>query len=79
MKGPRYTQAMAETWKSVPARELKAGDTIRLHGQVLHLARVEPSFLGRQGMLGLIEDNTERWFKGVSSEDADVEVLVQES
>ena len=70
---------MAETWKSVPARDLKVGDIIRLHGQVLHLARIETSFLGRDGMLGLIEDNSERWFKGASPEDADVEVLEPES
>jgi hypothetical protein len=67
---------MAESWKTITAAELKPGDTVRTgSGHVLRIARIEDAFMGRPGMLGLIEDSPGRWFKAVSPADAEVEVL----
>ena len=67
---------MAETWKSVPATDVKAGDEIRLQsGQSLIVSRVEPAFMGIPGMIAFIEDTPDRWFKQPMPGTTSVEVL----
>jgi hypothetical protein len=68
---------MTEAWKTIKASEVKPGDTIRVRGtEVLVVARIEPGFMGREGMLAFIEDSSDRWFKAPSPSDVDVELLV---
>jgi hypothetical protein len=67
---------MAETWKSVPATDVKAGDQIRLpSGQSLLVSRVETAFLGIPGMIAFIEDTPDRWFKQPMPSKNSVEIL----
>ena len=43
---------MAEQWTSVPVGEVQVGDRIRhVSGAVLTVSRIEPTFLGRPGMV----------------------------
>jgi hypothetical protein len=66
---------MAETWKSVPATDVQAGDEIRLQsGQSLLVSRIEPAFMGRAGMIAFIEDTPDRWFKQPMPSSTSVEV-----
>jgi hypothetical protein len=67
---------MPETWKSVPAAEVKPGDQIRLpSGQSLLVSHVEPAFMGIPTMIAFIEDTPERWFKQPMPSANSVEVL----
>ncbi len=67
---------MADTWKTVPVTEVAVGDRIR-HGSgaELEVSRIEPTFLGRDGMIAFIEDTPERWFKAPVPKDGTIEVL----
>jgi hypothetical protein len=67
---------MAETWKSVPATDVKAGDQIRLQsGQSLTVSHIEAAFMGIPGMIAFIEDTPDRWFKQPMPGSTSVEVL----
>jgi hypothetical protein len=67
---------MAETWKSVPAADVKPGDQIRLpSGQSLLVSRVEAAFFGMPTMIAFIEDTPDRWFKQPMPSANSVEVL----
>jgi hypothetical protein len=71
---------MTETWKTIKASEASPGDTIRsASGVALLVARIEEPFMGRDGMLAFIEDNSDRWFKMPCPIDAEIEVLVEPS
>jgi hypothetical protein len=66
---------MADTWKTVKAEQVKAGETVRTQsGSVVIVSRVETSFMGMPNMLAFIEDTPDRWFKQPMTADADVEV-----
>ncbi len=66
---------MSDTWKTVKAQDVKAGDTIRTQsGDVLIVSRVEASFFGRPNMVAFIEDTPDRWFKQPMLSDSDVQV-----
>jgi hypothetical protein len=66
---------MSETWKSVKADAVRAGDSVRIQsGQVFLVSRIENPFLGLPTMLAFIEDTPDRWFKQPMLVDADVEV-----
>jgi hypothetical protein len=66
---------VSDTWKTVKAQEVKAGDTVRTQsGQVLMVSRIEAQFFGRSNMLAFIEDTPDRWFKQPMPSDSDVEV-----
>jgi hypothetical protein len=66
---------MADTWKTVKAEQVKAGETVRTQsGSVVVVSRVETSFMGMPNMLAFIEDTPDRWFKQPMTADADVEV-----
>ncbi len=67
---------MAETWKNVPAADVKPGDQIRLpSGQSLLVSRVEAAFMGIPGMIAFIEDTPERWYKQPMPSKNSVEIL----
>ena len=66
---------MADTWKTVKAEQVKAGETVRTQsGSVVIVSHVETSFMGMPNMLAFIEDTPDRWFKQPMTADADVEV-----
>jgi hypothetical protein len=67
---------MSDTWKTVKAQDVRAGDTVRTQsGAVLLVSRVEAPFFGRSNMVAFIEDTPDRWFKQPMQSDSDVEVL----
>jgi hypothetical protein len=66
---------MSDTWKTVKAEQVKAGDSVRTQsGEVVIVSRIDQSFMGRPNMLAFIEDTADRWFKQPMMADADVEV-----
>jgi hypothetical protein len=66
---------MSDTWKTVKADQVKAGDAVRIQsGAVVTVSRIEKSFMGMPNMLAFIEDTADRWFKQPMVADADVEV-----
>ena len=66
---------MSDTWRTVKAQDVKAGDTVRTQsGDVLIVSRVEAPFLGRPDMVAFIEDTPDRWFKQPMASDTDVEI-----
>jgi hypothetical protein len=66
---------MSDTWKTVKAQDVKAGDTVRTqNGGVVLVSRVEASFMGRSNMVAFIEDTPDRWFKQPMMADGEVEV-----
>jgi hypothetical protein len=66
---------MSDTWKTVKAQEVKAGDTVRTQsGAVVVVSRIEASFLGLSNMVAFIEDTPDRWFKQPVVSDAEVEI-----
>jgi hypothetical protein len=66
---------MSDTWKTVKAEQVKAGDAVRTTtGDVVTVSRIEKSFMGMPNMLAFIEDTADRWFKQPMVADADVEV-----
>jgi hypothetical protein len=65
---------MSETWATVPAREVKPGDQVRLaSGVELIATRIDPNFFGTT-MIAFIEDTPDRWYKQPVAEDTEVEV-----
>lgn len=73
MSGPTVPGA----WEVTAATRVAAGDRVRVGGDggtELIVSRVEPRFLGREGMVAFIEDTPERWLKVPVSTDAEVEV-----
>jgi hypothetical protein len=66
---------MSDTWRTVKAEQVKAGDAVRTQsGDVVTVSRIETSFMGLPNMLAFIEDTADRWFKQPMMADADVEV-----
>ncbi len=66
---------MAESWATVTASDVQAGDRIRLAtGAEMLVSRIERRFLGRDGLIAFIEDTPHRWYKQPVSEAAEVEV-----
>jgi hypothetical protein len=66
---------MAESWTTVTAAEVRAGDRVRLaSGVEMLVSRIETRLLGRDGLIAFIEDTAARWYKQPVSQAADVEV-----
>jgi hypothetical protein len=66
---------MSDTWKTVKALDVKAGDTVRTQsGVVVLVSRIEASFMGMPTMMAFIEDTPDRWFKQPTLSDAEVEI-----
>lgn len=67
----------APAWVARTARDVRPGDRVRVpaKGVELTVARVETAFLGREGLLCLVEDSPARWLAQPLAESADVEVL----
>ncbi len=62
-------------WMKVAAREVKAGDRIKLGtGDEFEVAKIEARFLGRDNMSAFIEDTPTRWHSYPMPLDAEVEV-----
>ena len=69
------TDAMADSWTTVTAADVRAGDRIRLaSGLEMLVSRIEPGLLGLPGLLAFIEDTPARWYKQPVQDTADVEV-----
>jgi hypothetical protein len=67
---------MADTWISGAVADVQPGDRVRLaSGREILASRIEPSFMGRDNMVALIEDTPERWFKQPVRSDAELEIL----
>jgi hypothetical protein len=66
---------MPDNWETKPAGQVVAGNRVRLRDVEITVARVEPNFLGRDGMIAFVEDTPERWLKVPTTADAEVEVL----
>jgi hypothetical protein len=57
------------------AADVQVGDRLRLAtGGELTVSRIEPDFLGMDGLVAFIEDSSERWFKQPVPLTAQVEV-----
>jgi hypothetical protein len=70
---------MAESWTTVPATEVRAGDRIRLKtGVEMVVSRIEPRFLGLDDLIAFIEDTPARWYKHTLSASAGVEIADRE-
>ena len=66
---------MAESWTTVTAAAVQAGDRIRLaNGVELLVSRIESRFLGLDGLIAFTEDTPARWYKHCVSQAAEVEV-----
>ena len=66
---------MTESWTTVTAATVHAGDHIRLaNGAEMLVSRIETRFLGRDGLIAFIEDTPARWYKQPISQEAEVEV-----
>ena len=52
---------MADEWTTVTVDVLAVGDRVRLRGDEFDVARIDAPFLGRDGMVCLIEDTPARW------------------
>jgi hypothetical protein len=60
---------MAESWTTVAAADVQAGDRIRLaSGLEMQVSRIEPR------LLAFIEDTPDRWYKQPVPATAEVEV-----
>jgi hypothetical protein len=71
---------MSDTWKSVKAQDVKAGDTVRTQsGAVVIVSRIEAPFLGLSNMVAFIEDTPDRWFKQPVVSESEVEVRTPSS
>jgi hypothetical protein len=69
---------MAESWTTVPATDVRAGDRIRLEtGVEMLVSRIEPRFLGLDGLIAVIEDTPARWYKHTLRVAAEVEVAAR--
>lgn len=67
---------MTESWVTVTAADVQAGDRIRLPaGLEMHVSRIEPAFFGMPDLLAFIEDTAARWYKQPMPRAAEVEVL----
>lgn len=63
-------------WQQATAADVAPGDRVRLaNGSVLTATRVEQDFLGRPGLLGLIEDSPVRWLARPMPGDTALEIL----
>jgi hypothetical protein len=66
---------MSENWTTVAASEVAVGERVRHRGFEFVVGRVDRNFLGREGMLCLIEDTPDRWHAYPAAATAEVEVL----
>ena len=70
---------MAESWTTVPATDVQAGDRIRFRtGFEMLVSRIERQFLGRDDLIAFIEDTPARWYKHPVATAAELEVASQE-
>ena len=65
---------MTDSWKSVPVKEVKVGDVVRVGPEEILVSRIEPTFLGMDAMCAFIEDTATRWLKCPQPVDGQVDV-----
>jgi hypothetical protein len=61
-------------WRPATAGDVQVGDVIKARGVEIIVSRIETEFLGRPGMIAIIQDTPERWFKAPMTPDAPVEI-----
>jgi hypothetical protein len=70
---------MAESWTTASATDVRAGDRVRLAtGIEMVVSRIEPRFLGRDGLIAFIEDTPARWHKQTLADTAEVQIAKAE-
>lgn len=67
---------MSAEWLHTTAGGVRPGDRVRLdNGQEMVATRVETNFMGRDGIIALVEDTRDRWYKQPLQADTELEVL----
>ena len=69
------TTANDQSWRTIPAAEVRVGDRIRPRDIEIEVTRIDVGFLGTPGFLAFVEDRPERWIKIPAAPDAEVETL----
>jgi hypothetical protein len=60
----------------ISAGEVRVGDRLRTRlGAELTVTRIDPEFMGRDGMIAFVEDSDEQWMKMPARVDAEVELV----
>ncbi len=61
---------------AIPVAEVQVGDRLRARdGTEMTVSRIDQGFLGRPGMVALIEDSDAQWFKLPAPADGEVELV----
>jgi hypothetical protein len=69
---------MTAGWKKMPVSTLEPGARVRHQsGTELHVSRIEQGFMGRSGMVALIEDTPDRWMKAPVPSDGEIDVWAE--
>jgi hypothetical protein len=62
--------------RTIAAGEVRVGDRVRTRlGAELTVTRIDPEFMGRQGMIAFVEDSDEQWMKMPAQIDAEIELV----
>lgn len=62
--------------RKIAAGEVRVGDRVRTRlGAELTVTRIDPEFMGRQGMIAFVEDSDEQWMKMPAQIDAEIELV----
>jgi hypothetical protein len=65
--------------RTIKATEVRIGDRLRTRlGAELTVTRIDPGFMGREGMLSFVEDSNQQWMKMPSPRDNQVELVSRE-
>jgi hypothetical protein len=63
---------------TIPATDVRIGDRLRTRlGDELTVTRIDPGFMGRDGMIAFVEDSDEQWLKMPARTDAEVELVAR--
>jgi hypothetical protein len=66
---------MTAGWKKMPVSSLVPGAKVRHQsGTELLVSKIEQGFMGRPGMVALIEDTPDRWMKAPVPRDGEIDV-----
>ncbi len=66
---------MTESWVTMRVADVRPGDRVRLaSGKEMLVSRIEPEFMGTEGMIAFVEDTPARWFKQPFRQTTEVEV-----
>jgi hypothetical protein len=63
---------------TIAATDVRIGDRLRTRlGDELTVTRIDPGFMGRDGMIAFVEDSDEQWLKVPARADAEVELVAR--